>query len=50
MSGKGIMNEAVNLLCKEAFNYLHLHRIVIKCSEKNIPSIRVAEKAGFIFE
>lgn len=49
-SGKGYTTEAIKLLEKEFFENFDLHRIQIKCDERNIASKRVAEKCNFILE
>lgn len=48
--GKGIMTEAVKMICKEAFKELKLIRIEGSVFEPNIGSRRVLEKAGFELE
>lgn len=46
-AGKGIMVEAVRLVCRYAFSTLALHRVEAACIPGNNRSIRVLEKAGF---
>lgn len=46
-AGKGIMVEAVKLVCAHAFSALALHRVEAACIPDNNRSIRVLEKAGF---
>lgn len=46
-AGKGIMVEAVKLVCAHAFSALGLHRVEAACIPDNNRSIRVLEKAGF---
>jgi ribosomal-protein-alanine N-acetyltransferase len=46
-SGKGYMSEALRLVTRYAFDTLRLHRVEAACIPKNIPSVRVLEKAGF---
>ncbi|MBR2674986.1 MAG: GNAT family N-acetyltransferase [Mogibacterium sp.] len=48
--GKGIMTEAVDMLCKEAFETLDIERITAYSFEPNIGSVRVLEKNGFQYE
>jgi ribosomal-protein-alanine N-acetyltransferase len=47
---QGFMSEAVTLVIAYGFNHLNLHRIEVKVSPLNIPSIRIIEKNGFIKE
>lgn len=47
---QGLMTEAVDAVVKYAFSTLHLHRIESNIMPGNIPSIRVAEKCGFVKE
>jgi len=47
--GKGRMTESVKALSQYAFNELGLETLNIIVHESNIPSIRVAEKCGFIW-
>ena len=46
-AGKGLMPDAVNLLCRYAFDTLKLHRIEAACIPDNLRSRRVLEKVGF---
>lgn len=46
-TGKGIMSEALGLLCGHAFDTLGLHRLEAACIPENGRSIRILEKAGF---
>lgn len=46
-AGKGIMVEAVKLVCRYGFSGLGLHRIEAACIPDNNRSVRVLEKAGF---
>jgi ribosomal-protein-alanine N-acetyltransferase len=46
-AGKGIMVEAVKLVCGYGFSSLRLHRVEAACIPDNHRSIRVLEKAGF---
>jgi [ribosomal protein S5]-alanine N-acetyltransferase len=48
--GKGIMSEAVKLVCDYAFKELGLKKLKIDFLEDNKASARVAEKNGFEFE
>ncbi|MCI5076784.1 GNAT family protein [Oricola sp.] len=45
--GKGIMSEALALLCTHAFGACGLHRLEAACIPDNTRSIRLLEKAGF---
>lgn len=47
---KGIMSEAVKLICEIAFKELDIIRITGQVYEPNIASRRVLEKNGFILE
>jgi ribosomal-protein-serine acetyltransferase len=46
-ASKGLMTEAVAAVVEFAFSQLTLHRLWLHAGVSNIPSIRVAEKAGF---
>ena len=48
--GQGIATEAVRLILKFAFVDVHLHRVEAYVSPKNIPSVKVLEKAGLVRE
>ncbi|MEG1858361.1 MAG: GNAT family N-acetyltransferase [Pseudoflavonifractor sp.] len=47
---RGYMTEAVRKLSELAFSELALHRIEANIMPRNVPSLRVAEKAGFVHE
>jgi ribosomal-protein-alanine N-acetyltransferase len=49
-ANRGFTTQAVNMLTRFGFNELGLHRIEINIRPENAPSIKVAEKAGYIFE
>ena len=49
-ANRGYMTEAVNMLTDFAFQELELHRIEINIRPENSPSIRVAEKCGYLYE
>lgn len=49
-ANRGYTTRAVNLLTRFGFEELGLHRIEINIRPENAPSIKVAEKAGYIFE
>lgn len=49
-AGRGLMVEAVGLICAYAFDRLRLHRIEAACIPDNTRSVRVLEKAGFTRE
>jgi len=49
-ANRGYMTEAVNMVTDFAFNELELHRIEINIRPENSPSIRVAEKCGYLYE
>lgn len=48
--GRGIMSEALELLCQHAFSRFELHRLEAACIPDNTRSIRILEKAGFARE
>ena len=45
--GKGIATEALNLICRYAFETLKLRKVLAGCYETNLASLRVFKKAGF---
>ncbi|MCM1364767.1 MAG: GNAT family N-acetyltransferase [Faecalibacterium sp.] len=47
---RGIMSEAVKMICKEAFSKFDIVRIHAGIFDYNIGSKRVLEKAGFTYE
>jgi len=49
-SNRGFTTTAVSLLTQFGFSELNLHRIEINVRPENAASIRVAEKAGYVFE
>ncbi|MBB3072738.1 ribosomal-protein-alanine N-acetyltransferase [Paenibacillus baekrokdamisoli] len=49
-NGKGYATAAVSLCLKIAFNEIGLHRVEAGVIPRNLPSIRVLEKAGFRHE
>jgi ribosomal-protein-alanine N-acetyltransferase len=49
-ANRGYMSAAVNMVTEFAFNELELHRIEINIRPENEPSIRVAEKCGYLYE
>lgn len=49
-AGRGFTTDAVKTLTKYGFDGLGLHRIEINIRPENAASIRVAAKAGYIFE
>ncbi len=48
--GKGYTSEALHLFVKYLFDHKPIYRIQIQAEPDNLPSRRVAEKAGFVFE
>ncbi|SDW86896.1 ribosomal-protein-serine acetyltransferase [Marinococcus luteus] len=48
--GKGIMTQAVEAFTNYAFDRMDLHRVEIRCAEKNKKSRAVPEKLGFHLE
>src|SRR5262245_22992851 len=49
-AGQGYMTEAIQLVLKQAFVKLKLHRIEANIQPDNAPSIALAKGAGFILE
>lgn len=49
-ANRGYMSEAVKMVTDFAFSELELHRIEINIRPENEPSIRVAEKCGYLYE
>ncbi|RCW49175.1 GNAT family N-acetyltransferase [Paenibacillus prosopidis] len=49
-SGYGLMTEAVNGITRFAIDHLEANRIEIRCNARNLPSARLAERAGFTLE
>lgn len=50
MQGRGYVTEAVNALTEIAFQELSAARVEIRCDSRNLPSRRVAERAGYRLE
>ena len=48
--GKGYMNEAVRAVERLCFDTFKAARVEIRCDERNQPSRRVAERAGYTLE
>ena len=48
--GKGIMSEAISVVCNYSFNYLRLHRIEALVETGNSNCIKIMEKHNFNFE
>lgn len=49
-TGKGIVTSAVRSVLAYCFGPLNLDRIELRCAAGNLPSMRVAEKLGFVRE
>ena len=49
-ANRGYTTQAVEAVTEFGFKTLNLHRIEINIRPENLPSIRVAEKAGYRFE
>ena len=45
--GKGLMREAVKLVCEYGFSYNGLHRLEAACIPGNTRSVRLLEASGF---
>jgi ribosomal-protein-serine acetyltransferase len=50
MTSKGIITTCVKALLKQAFNFINLNRITLKCAIDNKASEKVALRTGFLFE
>ena len=48
--GRGIMTECVKACIKYGFETIGLHRIVIKCDERNAKSANIPKRLGFTLE
>lgn len=48
--GRGLMTEAVNVLCKWAFRKQRMFRVQIKCATENVRSRAIPERLGFVHE
>ena len=48
--GRGFASEAANVLVRYAFGPLEMKRVALTCALENIPSKRIAERLGFVFE
>src|SRR5829696_8475523 len=49
-TGRGYITEAVLGITEFAFDTLGARRVEIRCDSRNLPSTRVAERAGFELE
>ena len=49
-ANRGYTTKAVEMLTQYAFDLLKLHRVEINLRPENVPSRRVAEKAGYLLE
>ncbi|GAA4715197.1 GNAT family N-acetyltransferase [Brevibacillus fulvus] len=49
-NGKGYMTQAVKLALRYAFREANLHRVQAAIMPRNLPSIKVVQKAGFRYE
>jgi len=49
-SGQGYITEAVNALSRHAMGVLRANRLVLTADERNLKSLRVAERTGFNYE
>ena len=49
-ANRGFTTQAVQAVTDFSFTTLKLHRLEINIRPENLPSIRVAEKAGYLFE
>ncbi|MCD7709865.1 MAG: GNAT family N-acetyltransferase [Porphyromonadaceae bacterium] len=44
---QGFGSEALTLLCRYAFDFLHLHQLYAQVAERNVASLRLFEQVGF---
>jgi [ribosomal protein S5]-alanine N-acetyltransferase len=49
-AGQGYMTEALDLVLREAFGTLGLHRLEANIQPGNAPSLALAKRAGFVYE
>ena len=49
-TGQGYVTEAVRGITAYAFDTLAARRVEIRCDSRNLPSVRVAQRAGFLLE
>lgn len=49
-AGKGYISEAVNGITQFAFEHLNANRVEIRCDAKNVRSVAVAKRCGFLLE
>ncbi len=49
-AGRGYLSEGMQLVLREAFTTLRLHRLEANIQPGNLPSIAVARRAGFVRE
>ncbi|HOE91120.1 MAG TPA: GNAT family protein [Candidatus Cloacimonadota bacterium] len=49
-SGKGISTACTKAIIKIVFEELQLNKAIVKINPNNLPSIRIAEKCGFVLE
>jgi RimJ/RimL family protein N-acetyltransferase len=49
-TGRGYVTEAVRGITAVAFDTLGAKRVEIRCDSRNVPSVRVARRAGFLLE
>ena len=45
---QGVGREALDLLCRYAFGFLHLHQLYAHIAEPNVASLRLFEASGFV--
>ena len=48
--GRGVVTEAVRAMARMAFDHLDARRVEIRMDDANVPSWKVAERAGFTLE
>ncbi len=49
-AGRGLVTEAVRAMARLAFDHLDARRVEIRMDDANVPSWKVAERAGFTLE
>ncbi|MBN1971528.1 MAG: GNAT family N-acetyltransferase [Candidatus Delongbacteria bacterium] len=48
--GRGLASEVTKKVIAYGFENLKVHRMELRCDPRNIASIKIAEKLGFVFE
>lgn len=45
---QGLARESLHLLCRYAFEFLHLHQLYVHIAEPNVASLRLFDAVGFV--